>query len=125
MFKTTLTALLLLSIPAFAGTAYSAVNTAYSFVIEDLPLMNGMTELPEDAVTFDQPGGRILETTAVTAENPAAVRGFYAGALPSLGWQPQGATAFVRNNEKLQLDIDSKGGKTAAHFTITPLTQGK
>lgn len=116
--RTMLIALLFLSLPAFAGTAYS-------FVIEDLPLMSGMLELPDDAVTFDQPGGRILETAAETQANPAAVRGFYASTLPSLGWQLQGASVFVRNNEKLQLDIDSKGGKTIAHFTLTPITQGR
>lgn len=118
MIKTLFIALLLLSIPAFAA------NTAYSFVIEDLPLMTGMIEQPEDAVTFDKPGGRIVETTALTQSNPAEVRAFYAAALPPLGWKPAGASKFLRDKEELTLDIDAKSGKTAVRFTLTPINGG-
>ena len=47
--------ILLASLPAVAASSYSTI-------IEDLPLMPGMVEKTDDAVIFDKPGGRIVET---------------------------------------------------------------
>jgi hypothetical protein len=97
----------------------------YASVIDDLPLMQGMAEKPDDTVVFDKPGGRIVEFSAGTSATPAAVRGFYQQALPPLGWKSLQSSTFARDNETLKIDFDKTGGETVVHFTLTPNTQGK
>lgn len=111
--------LLLMSVSALAADA------AYSGVIEDLPLMPGMTESADDAVVFDKPAGRILETSAETDATPAAVEKFYAETLPPLGWQAAGGNSFNRDGETLTLDIDEEDGATTVHFSLTPHSKGE
>jgi hypothetical protein len=106
--------LLLAALPA------SAAETRYSSVIDDLPLMQGMEEKPDSAVTFDAPEGRIVEIRLLSQSAPAAVRRFYAEALPPLGWKPQGNSAFVRDNEKLQISFEDNAGTTIVRFILTP-----
>jgi len=110
--------LLLLSAPAVAA------QTVYSRVIEDLPLMPGMAELSDNAVVFDKPSGRIVETEATTTASPASVRKFYAEALPPLGWKALGVSEFVRDRETLKIDIEEKKPEEVVHFTLTPASEG-
>lgn len=103
--------------------SFSAAAAEFSTVIEDLPLMPGMVEKAEAAIVFDKPGGRIVETTAQSAATPAAVKNFYAAALPPLGWTavPGG---YIRTGEKLTITPDGTPGGTPGgtmvHFKITP-----
>src|SRR5690606_33126736 len=54
--------------------------------IEDVPLMPGLLEMPEESIIFDKPGGRIMESTAVTETlNAGSIRAFYEATLPQLG----------------------------------------
>ena len=92
--------LLLAALPAFAA------DTVYSSVLDDLPLMQGMTERPDDTVIFDKPGGRIVEFSAETAESKEAVKDFYQQALPPLGWKAAQPLKFIRDKEELKIDFD-------------------
>lgn len=111
--------LLLTALPAFAA------ETVYSSVIDDLPLMQGMVEKPDDTIIFDKPGGRIAEFSAETSAAPEAVKNFYQQALPPLGWQFRKTSTFIRDGETLKMDFDKNGGETLVHFTLTPNAQGK
>lgn len=111
--------LLLTVLPAIAA------ETTYSSVIDDLPLMQGMVEKPDDTVVFDKPGGRIAEFSAETAATPEAIKSFYQQALPPLGWKPSRSSAFTRDGETLKMDFDKNGGETVVHFMLTPNAQGK
>jgi hypothetical protein len=110
--------LLLLNVSALAA------ETAYSGVIEDLPLMTGMTEKAADAVIFDKPGGRIVETEAETSSPMEEIERFYTETLPPLGWKKLAPTSFVRDNEKLVLSLERKGTIILVHFTLTPAAKG-
>lgn len=99
----------------------TALASEFSSVIEDLPLMPGMAELADNAVVFDTPGGRIVETIALTAATPQDIRRFYAAALPPLGWQAGAAGAYIRNGELLTVTPTDKG----VQFKITPATKGQ
>jgi hypothetical protein len=112
MFRTLIYSLIF----ALTLSASAMAETQYSAVISDLPLMTGMAEQPEQAVVFDKPGGRIIETTAITALPAEDVRKFYAEALPPLGWKTAGADAFARNGEILVIVFADK----AVQFKITP-----
>ncbi|MCE9507714.1 MAG: hypothetical protein K8R48_05275 [Alphaproteobacteria bacterium] len=106
--------LLLTAPPALAAPAL------YSLVIEDLPLMPGMVEKPDEAVDFDSPSGRIVETAAETEATATDILGFYAGALPPLGWTVLPPYSFTREDETLVLDIAQKNGVTLVRFNLTP-----
>jgi hypothetical protein len=88
--------------------------------VEDLPLMPGLVEVPEARVVFDKPGGRIVEAFAVGSVATAAVRNFYAQALPQLGWRPAGGDRYLREDEVLALDIGADGDAATVRFSISP-----
>jgi len=100
--------------------APALADTVYSTVMEDLPLMQGMSERPDDTTVFDNPNGRIIEFSTQTSESTAAVKDFYAQTLPPLGWKAADATHFVREKEELKLDFNKKGDATIVHFSVTP-----
>ena len=110
---------LLVSLPAFA------TGTGYSSVIEDLPLMSGMIEKTDDAIVFDKPGGRIVETSIETPASPAEIERFYTEALPPLGWKGFLSEGFVREDERLNINIEQKGRVALVRFSLTPNSEGR
>lgn len=127
--------LLLLS----AGTATAAQR--YLADVVDLPLMPGLWEVPEAGMVFDKPQGRIVEAEARGEETAAAVRAYYADALPPLGWRAEGRAqqdaathgegrravarlpwtdTFRRDGEVLRIEISGRDGAVAVRFSITP-----
>jgi hypothetical protein len=88
--------------------------------IDDLPLMQGLAEVPEAGVVFDKPSGRIVEAYAEGAVARAGVAAFYARTLPQLGWEARGGAQFVREGERLQLDYLGTDGELIVRFTLQP-----
>ncbi len=87
----------------------------------DVPLMPGMDELPDSAVIFDKPGGRIIEATGVgEAIAVPAVQIFYENTLPQMGWQPVKPGVFVRQSELLTIRAEAKDDYTMVYFMIRP-----
>lgn len=90
-------------------------------VIEDLPLMDGLSENENAAVTFDTAGGRIAEAEARGNVTPAAVRRFYADVLPQLGWTKAGPGLYQRERERLKLAVEADGaGGAVIGFSVSP-----
>lgn len=107
-------------------------------MIEDLPLMNGLTERPEMGLLFDTPAGRIAESFAAGKVAPAMVLDFYRHSLPQLGWRPAdgqinrqtgaGKVRFIRDNETLEIDFPQTSpqtppvtpDETLIRFRLTP-----
>ena len=87
---------------------------------EDIPLMPGLAPVPNSALVFDKPEGRIVETRALGATTRAKVEAFYAASLPPLGWSPLGRDRWRREAERLTLDFSTAGGKLAVGFTLSP-----
>jgi hypothetical protein len=88
--------------------------------LEDLPLMTGLQEVGESAVTFDVPEGRIVEVYAEGAVDGGRVLAFYDETLPQLGWTLEGAGRFRREGELLHIEIISEGEGTAVRFSLAP-----
>ncbi len=111
--------------PARAGE-HAATPATFVSGIEDLPLMEGLTEAPGGALIFDTPGGRIVETYASGALSRRDVLDFYAATLPQLGWKRIGDTAFSRENEILRLEFTAldamslKGTGVTVRFALSP-----
>ena len=108
---------------ASPAAAYDPIGIGFFRSVEDLPLMPGMTESADEAVVFDQPGGRIVEVTGTVALGTpgSAVTAFYDQTLPQLGWQKEGEAAYVREQERLTIQFGAQtGGPLRVRFAIQP-----
>jgi len=110
------------------GLHSPAWATGFLDAVEDMPLMDGLTETGEGGIVFDKPTGRIVRTIAMGAVTTDAVRSFYADTLPQLGWTRhpkleliKGLMIFKREDERLYIQIVSHlNGKTEVRFSIEP-----
>lgn len=109
--------LVLLTVPALAAEA----ETRFFETLYDVPVMPGMTELPDKALVFDKPDGRIAQAGAagkgVTGQG---IRAFYAASLPQLGWAPIGGDSYAREGEKLVLSVAYEAGYSTVRLTLSP-----
>lgn len=112
--------LLALALLFSASTAYA--GDAYFEALYDVPIMKGLEEVKEQAMLFDKPGGRIASVVAVSkAVNPAEIEAFYAESLPQLGWKKTAVNQYVRDEDKLVLELVKRPPVTVVHFTLSPL----
>jgi hypothetical protein len=89
--------------------------------IEDLPVMPGLTEIPEAGLVFDKPAGRIVEAYAQGEVRRQAVLDFYRETLPELGWQAQADDRYAREGEELTLQVrDSETEGIVVMFRLAP-----
>lgn len=81
--------------------------------------MPGLRIVENAGVDFDAPGGRIVEVAAAGAVPRAAVLDFYRTSLPRLGWTRRDGV-FLRDGEKLRLELSGDGGRTEIRFFLSP-----
>lgn len=98
------------------GLAEGRFVTGFS----DLPLMEGMTEIPDTDVAFDTTAGRIVIAFAKSAVAPDTIRAFYRTALAQLGWRETTKDAFIREDEVLSFDYLADGPDTIVRFSLLP-----
>jgi hypothetical protein len=89
-------------------------------VIEDLPLMAQLDEVPESAVVYSKPQGRIVEVAARGNISSKAVLAFYAGTLPQLGWHRASDGAWQRDGERLSLSFQTGPSGLTVQFSLAP-----
>lgn len=88
--------------------------------IEDLPLMPGLTDIPDAGVVFETPAGRIVEAQALTgAKGREAVLDFYDATLPQLGWTKVKRGQYSREGETLILEFP-EGPVPSVRFRLAP-----
>ena len=101
-----------------------AADPEYLSAVADLPLPPGLVEEIGAGVSFDKPGGRIVEAVARGAVAKADVAAFYRAALPGLGWQQlDGGAAgsrWQRGGEILNVDIVDGTKPLVVRFSIAP-----
>lgn len=88
--------------------------------LDDIPLMPGLAERKDLAVSFDKPEGRIVEAYAEGRLSAAAVSKFYASTLPQLGWRSQGNNRFAREGEELLINFTTAANKLTVQFSLSP-----
>jgi hypothetical protein len=94
-------------------------QTLFFETLYDVPIMEGLTEIPDMAMTFDKPNGRISQAGAVMEDvSQARVQDFYDKVLVQLGWKPAGENTYIREGEQLLISYDA--GKTVK-FLLKPL----
>jgi hypothetical protein len=85
-----------------AALSAAAPKQAFLSILDDVPLPEGLGELPETFAAVEGPEGRILSVQVVGALDPAALTAYYEAALPALGFVRGGQT-FVRGRQRLSL----------------------
>ena len=74
---------------AIAAVAVFATAPAHAAdfltAIDDVPLVKGLTELP-DPLVFESDQGRVVRTSAEGQVGASEISAVYLAALPSLGW---------------------------------------
>lgn len=102
---------------ALAGlTALPAHATDFLRAIADVPLIAGLSELPEPMV-FESDQGRVVRTSAQGRVAGKQISDFYLASLPALGWKPIPASAglaFERENERLAIGVREPAAGTGA-----------
>ena len=105
-----------------AGSVSSANSQEGFFsIIPDLPLMDGLEEIPTSALIFDNPEGRIISIDASGKVSEQLVIEFYYNTLPQLGWSPLGGGRFIRENELLRLVFEKTAERLVVRFSLSPL----
>jgi hypothetical protein len=111
-------------LPVFAQTQNVNAPAAVFFEnLDDMPVMPGLTEQPDEGMVFDQPGGTVAEAAASGPVTPGAIRDFYARTLPQLGWRDMGNGRYARQGEILALTASAKGPDTLLHISLSPASR--
>lgn len=94
----------------------------FAKVIDDLPLMPGLTPEENDDVLFVAGQDRIAQTAATGSVAIDDVYHFYRRTLPQLGWKVVDVRTFDRDNERLRIEAaEPHVGSTVVRFSIEPL----
>ena len=118
----------LISISAHSTFAQDSINGAYRSggqqffeSLNDVPLMPGLYELLDESVVFDKAQGRIIESSAASDElAEAEIKGFYEQALPQMGWERITPQTFVRQDERLTMELKEQDNYSIVQFTVSP-----
>jgi hypothetical protein len=102
--------------------APSAQGGAFAKIIDDLPLMPGLTVVEDKDVLFLMGPKRIAQTTASGLVDVDDVYYFYEKSLPQLGWNRITPRLYERENETLHIEAKSSNadGVTIVQFSIEP-----
>ncbi len=80
--------------------------------LEDVPVLEGMTQIPSDSISFGNEESRLVE--AVLTSNKVGfkkVEKFYQDTLPQMGWTYQGkrdnTLIFEREGEVIEISRES------------------
>ncbi|HEU4838618.1 MAG TPA: hypothetical protein VFS88_04315 [Micavibrio sp.] len=110
-----LVALCFLAVPVSAGTDH------YFEALYDVPVMPGLEELPDQAMLFDKPDGRIASVVAATKTvKEADIRRFYGDTLAQMGWRKSAENQYVRRGDRLSMEIAARPPLVVVHFTLEP-----
>jgi hypothetical protein len=107
-----------LLVSGFAASGLAAGRFITGF--DDLPLMPGMTEIPDTDVSFDTTAGRIVIAFVRTPADRENIMAFYQTTLAQLGWREHSEAAFLREEEVLSFDYLSDGPDTIVRFSLLP-----
>lgn len=116
-----ISAFFLILLAPFSARASEFFETLY-----DVPVMEGMREVPDMAMSFDKPNGRIAEAGAlIDGLSEAKIVEFYVIGLYQMGWvRIEAGTApykFTREGEELSIYIDKSDTSPIIRFLLQPL----
>ena len=108
---------------ALTSVASPVAARGFLSTIGDVPLADGLQELPDAGFVFDKPQGRIVQLTAShkAQVTQKTLMDFYQNSLPNLGWQLSDSgpalVTFSRRGEILRLTFTAD----LVIFDLTPM----
>lgn len=99
-----------------------AESNRFFDTLHDVPVMSGLEPVPDMAINYDKPSGRISEAGAIIPDNltDRAVLSFYTASLSQMGWRSLGRSMYQRNAEKLTISIEKTKASRVIRFSIFP-----
>ena len=103
---------LLQYISVFLALTSAPAAAAFIEGLEDIPVMEGLHQLPSDALSFGNEESRLVEATLVgEGIKFASIEKFYQETLPQMGWSFRGrkknSLTFYRDRESLEISRTS------------------
>lgn len=110
------------SIGFLTASAYSNGSARFFESLYDVPIMPGLEEMPDYALVFDKPEGRVAEAAAYSDGGlpPSEILKFYKTSLQELGWTQKAPAVYVREGEKLTISSKTQGGQNMVLFLLEP-----
>jgi len=119
MFRKTIFSFFFLLI-MLGGICFSALAETFVEGLEDIPLMQGLTQLEDENISFDVPEGAFksikLETKTLTQKE---ILTFYEESLKNLGWRKTAKNTYERENLTLHESFEREGKKLLLIFELT------
>ena len=116
-----LCSLAVMSPPVSSLATAAEPSAVYLSYLPDVPLMAGLTELPDQSVVFDKAEGRVVETAVLApSDSEKRVFEFYGKTLPALGWERLKPDRFLRNNEQLVVKWEKVQDGALVRFSLSP-----
>jgi hypothetical protein len=104
-----------------AGFQSYAAETQFFESLYDVPIMPGLEELPEMAMSFDKPDGRISQAAAYSDTlKEDDIAAFYKQSLPQMGWDQKSQGTYVRDGEELKISVEKTGASQLVKFQLKP-----
>lgn len=99
-----------------------AFDPQFFETLYDVPVMEGLLELEDSALTFDKPGGRISQAMALAeAMTQAEILAFYDTTLPQMGWNKVKSGEYQRELDKLLILFEKTDHALIAKFMLSPI----
>lgn len=96
-------------------TVFPVETRAATFIegLEDVPVMDGLKQVPNDSITFGNEESRFVEAILIGENfNFSKVEKFYKDTLPQMGWTFQGkkknVLTFFRDRESIEIVREEK-----------------
>lgn len=89
--------------------------------MQDVPLVVGINELPDQTLVYDKPEGRIVESVAeVNSGTFDSIRKAYDETLPQLGWRKIADNTYTRQGEFLTMNYEAIDGRNFLKVMVRP-----
>jgi hypothetical protein len=111
---------LVLSLIVVPPSPATAASPGYVEGFEDLPLAPGLANMPDAGTNFDKPAGRIVVAYATGSPAKTAIEAFYRRTLPQLGWKELKPGQYVREGERLVIEVMARGRTVTVRYTLSP-----
>lgn len=92
---------------------------------DNLPLIDGLSQIEDKSFLFDTPYGRIIHAFAIGNLDKIKVASFYNTTLPQLGWREVEQMKFYRDGEYLRVEVESLEDKNIGVYFLLRPSQNK
>lgn len=96
-------------------TVFYSFQAKAAFIegLEDVPVMEGLKQIPSDSLSFGNEESRLVEAMLTSTKVGFKVENFYKSTLPQLGWTYQGKrdNTLVFEREGEVIEISREGDK--------------